>query len=300
MSTETDYQPDKNAMRSAFGQAVDSYDAVAELQRLTADEMLSRLPFLAIKPENVLDLGCGTGRNLSQLQKHYPKARIWAVDIAEAMLKYARRQQGRDTLLSKWLPGRVAAPFIAGDAEMLPFADNSFDLVFANLTLQWCDPTASFLELQRVLKPGGCLMFSTLGPDTLTELRQAWATVDESPHVNRFLDMHDVGDAMTRAAFGDVVLDVDMQRFHFASIKAVMRSLKDLGAHNVNQGRRRALTGKKRFRQMQAHYERFRENAGLPVSYEVVYGHGWAGELPQQQTTDGAVHIPLSDIGGRS
>lgn len=300
MSTDTDYQPDKRAMRSAFGQAADSYDAVAELQRLTADEMLSRLPFLAISPENVLDLGCGTGRNLPHLQQQYPKARVWALDIAEAMLKYARQQHAGHSRLSRWLPGRSVKPFITGDAENLPFADNSFDLVFANLTLQWCQPTKSFLELQRVLKPGGCLMFSTLGPDTLTELRQAWAAVDESPHVNQFLDMHDVGDAMTSAAFGDVVLDVDMQRFHFDSIKAVMRSLKDLGAHNVSQGRRRTLTGKQRFTQMQAQYETFRENAGLPVSYEVVYGHGWAGELPQQQTTDGAVHVPLSDIGGRS
>lgn len=300
MATDTDYQPDKQAMRSSFGQAVNSYDAVAELQCLTADEMLSRLPFLAIKPQNVLDLGCGTGRNLPHLQHHYANARIWALDIAEGMLQHARRQHSSKSRWLKWLPGGAAEPFIAGDAEQLPFADNSFDLVFANLTLQWCEPDRSFAELQRVLKPGGCLMFSTLGPDTLTELRQAWAAVDDSPHVNRFLDMHDVGDAMSRSAFGDVVLDVDMQRFHFATVQDVMRSLKDLGAHNVNQGRRRSLTGKKRFQQMQAHYETFRETAGLPVSYEVVYGHGWAGELPQQQTADGAVHVPVSDIGRRS
>lgn len=300
MTTEADFQPDKNAMRSSFAQAADSYDAVAALQCLTADEMLSRLPFLAIAPDNVLDLGCGTGRNLSLLQSHYPKARIWAMDIAEAMLKYARRQQGLSSRLSKWLPGRTNTPFIAGDAEQLPFADNSFDLVFANLTLQWCEPAKSFAELQRVMKPSGCLMFSTLGPDTLAELREAWAAVDDSPHVNQFLDMHDVGDAMSRWAFGDVVLDVDMQRFHFASVKAVMRSLKDLGAHNVNQGRRRSLTGKQRFQQMQAYYESFRESAGLPVSYEVVYGHGWAGELPQQTAADGAVHVPVGDIGRRS
>jgi malonyl-CoA O-methyltransferase len=176
-------------------------------------------------------------------------------------------------------------------------ADNSVDLVYANLSLQWCEPNSSFREIHRVLKPGGLLMFTTLGPDTLTELRQAWAQVDDYPHVNVFFDIHDVGDAMMATGMADCVLDIEPYTLTYPSPMAMMRDLKILGAHNVNEGRRRGLTGKSLMNRVINAYEAFRKEGQIPASYEVVFGHGW--KLPQstqQREADGSVHIPLSEI----
>jgi malonyl-CoA O-methyltransferase len=292
-----DYRPDKAKMAQSFAAAATQYDDVAVLQRQTADELLERLYLTTITPETILDLGAGTGRNLALLQQRYPQAQLLAMDIASGMLQQAKKRYRQDLGLKRWLPGQNHLQAIAGDAESIPLADNSVDLVFANLSLQWCDPQSSFREIQRVLKPGGLLMFTSLGPDTLTELRQAWAQVDAYPHVNVFFDIHDVGDAMTGSGLGDCVLDVEPYTLTYPTPMAMMRDLKILGAHNVNEGRRRGLTGKTLMNKVVSAYEGFRRDGQIPASYEVVFGHGW--KLPQgtQQTNaDGTVHIPLSEI----
>ena len=169
--------------------------------------------------------------------------------------------------------------YLCGDAERLPIADNSVDLLFSSLTLQWCDDLgATFAEFQRVLRPGGMVMFTTFGPDTLAELRAAWAQVDGHSHVNRFLDMHDVGDAMLSAGLGDPVMDVDRITVHYGKALGLMRDLKAIGAHNVTAGRPQGLIGCQRLRAVEEAYESMRGERGLPASYEVVYGHAWAGE----------------------
>lgn len=292
-----DYRPDKSKMAQSFAAAASHYDDVAVLQRQTADELLDRLSLMKIAPEAILDLGAGTGRNLALLQQRYPQARLLAMDIAPGMLTQAQKRYRHDLGLKRWLPGSNKLQLLAGDAEALPLADNSVDLVFANLSLQWCEPQISFAEIQRVLKPHGLLMYTSLGPDTLTELRQAWASVDDYPHVNVFFDMHDVGDAMTASGLADCVLDVEPYRLTYPSPMAMMRDLKILGAHNVNEGRRRGLTGKNVMKKVIAAYEEFRRDDLIPASYEVVFGHGW--KLPkagQHKSADGSVYVPLSEI----
>jgi len=292
-----DYRPDKAKMAQSFAAAASQYDDVAVLQRQTADELLERLALTRIEPRCILDLGAGTGRNLALLQQRYPQAQLLAMDIASGMLQQAKKRYRQDLGLKRWLPGQNHLQAIAGDAESLPLADNSVDLVFANLSLQWCDPQSSFAEIQRVLKPEGLLMFTSLGPDTLTELRQAWAQVDEYPHVNVFFDIHDVGDAMVASGLADCVLDVEPYTLTYPTPMAMMRDLKILGAHNVNEGRRRGLTGKTLMNKVVNAYEGFRRDGQIPASYEVVFGHGW--KLPragQQTEADGSVHIPLSEI----
>jgi malonyl-CoA O-methyltransferase len=162
--------------------------------------------------------------------------------------------------------------------------------------LQWCQPHISFTEIQRVLKPEGLLVFTTLGPDTLTELRQAWAQVDDYPHVNVFYDMHDVGDAMTAAGLTDCVLDVEPYTLTYQTVMAMMKDLKLLGAHNVNAGRRRGLTGKQVMNNVIVAYEQFRLEGQIPASYEVIFGHGWKIQPPQTRQQDGSVHIAVSEI----
>lgn len=292
-----EYRPDKFKVAQSFAAAATQYDDVAVLQRQTADELLDRLSLMTVKPERVLDLGAGTGRNLALLHQHYPQAQLIAMDIAAGMLKQAKKRFRDDLGFKRWLPQNKALQTITGDAESLPLADNSVDLVFANLALQWCDPKQSFKEIQRVLRPNGLLMFTSLGPDTLTELRQAWAAVDAYPHVNVFFDMHDVGDAMTASGLADCVLDVEPYTLTYDTAMSMMRDLKILGAHNVNEGRRRGLTGKNVMKNVITAYEQFRRDGLLPASYEVVFGHGWKlQQAGQQHAEDGSVHVSINEI----
>jgi malonyl-CoA O-methyltransferase len=291
-----DYRPDKHQVAQSFSGAASLYDDVAVIQRQTADELLERLDYMTVNPKTVLDLGAGTGRNLSKLHKRFPQSELIAMDLAPAMLQQAIKRYRQDQGWKR-LWTRQAPVYIQGDAEAIPLSDNSVDLIYANLSLQWCEPRKTFSEVMRVLKPGGVVMYSSLGPDTLKELRQAWAEVDDYPHVNLFYDMHDVGEAMMAAGLTDCVLDVEPYQLHYPSALKMMRDLKQLGAHNVNEGRRKGLTGKALLQKVCDAYEQQRVEAGVPASYEVIYGQGW--KQPQQgQFThaDGSVHIPLSEI----
>lgn len=276
-----DQWPDKRLARRSFEQAAAAYDQAAVLQQEVAKRLLQRLDLMKIEPQRVLDLGCGTGQALPGLMTRYRRAEVVALDIALPMLTQARRR-------GRWLrkPRCVCA-----DAERLPFADASFDLVFSNLMLQWCvDIEATFRELQRVLRPGGLLLFTSFGPDTLHELRSSWASVDGYSHVNAFLDMHDVGDALVRTRFSDPVMDVDRLTVTYRDAWQLMRELKQIGAHNVTAGRPRGLTGKSHIQRLVQAYEGFRREGVLPASYEIVNGHAWS-----TQACD-TVSIPVDQL----
>jgi malonyl-CoA O-methyltransferase len=261
-------------MRAAFEQSAAHYDAVALLQREVADRLLERLELLRIQPATILDLGSGTGYCSAALAAHYPRARITSLDLATAMVQKSRAR------FSRWSRLRRGHQFVCADAEALPFADQSFDMLFSNLTIQWCsDLETTFTEMKRVLKPGGVVLYTTLGPDTLRELRASWAAVDSQVHVNTFLDMHEVGDAMLRARLAEPVMDMEQLTITYQDALTLMRDLKSLGAHNVNPGRHSGLTAPQKLRAVMQHYEQFRQSDGLlPASYEVVYGHAWRAE----------------------
>lgn len=281
---------DKPAVRNAFDGAADSYDAVAVLQREIGARMLERLDYIRLKPRRVLDLGCGTGHALDGLARRFRGAEIVALDFSMRMLGHARRR-------GHWL-NRPRA--VCADAEALPLADDSVDLVFSNATLQWVnDLDGTFTELMRVLRPGGLVLFSTFGPDTLKELRAAWAAVDQGAHVNPFLDMHDIGDALVRARFADPVMDVERLTLTYDGIRDLMRDLKQLGARNALVGRDRGLTGRRRLAALAGAYERERRDGRLPATYEVVHGHAWVSAKAQRQfaTADG-VAVPIAALRG--
>jgi len=288
--------PKKQLVADSFGRAATHYDDVAILQRQTGDELLERLDLVKINPKRIVDLGVGTGRNLQYLSQRYPNAQLIAVDIATGMLQQARLSYRAQQGLKRWLPTIKKPYYLAGDAEKLPLADNSVDLIFANLALQWCDPRTSYAEIQRVLSPEGLVVFTTLGPDTLHELRHSWAQVDDYPHVNLFYDMHDVGEAMTEAGLAGMVLDADRYTLTYDSAMALMKDLKILGARNVNRDRKRGLTGKKALSKVQQAYEQFRKEGVLPATYEVVFGHAWAGVPAQKITQDGSIAIPVNQV----
>jgi malonyl-CoA O-methyltransferase len=289
---------DKRLVRAAFDRAAPGYDAAAVLQREVASRLLERLDLVRLKPQRILDVGSGTGACTAALARRYPKARLTALDLAPAMVRATRRRF--NPLTRRWR----GHGFVCGDAERLPFADASFDLIVSNLTLQWCaDLERTFGGLRRALAPGGLLLFSSFGPDTLKELRAAWAAADTAVHVNRFIDMHDIGDAMLRARLADPVMDMEMLILTYTDVTALMRDLKAIGAHNVNPDRPHALTGKARLKAVADAYERFRTADRLPATYEVLYGHAWgptAAELQRRGRSGGdEVRIGIDELRGR-
>jgi malonyl-CoA O-methyltransferase len=251
---------------------------------------LERLEFMKVKPSLILDLGAGTGRAARLLARRYNPARVVQLDMAFNMLRSRRPLLHRFTRQHR----------VCADAQWLPFPEACVDLVFSNLMLQWCnDPAAVFREACRVLRPDGLLIFSTLGPDTLNELRRSWEAVDNAVHVNAFVDMHDLGDALVHAGLAEPVMEVEPYTLTYADGFALMRDLKRLGARNANRGRPRTLTGKGRLKTMLDHYEQWRRDGLLPASYEVVYGHAWRGRGGRRLDPH-TVSVPVSAVGRRS
>ncbi|MCB1598674.1 MAG: malonyl-ACP O-methyltransferase BioC [Lysobacterales bacterium] len=260
---------DRQRVRAAFSRAARGYEQTAVLQQRVGDLLLERLALLETPPRRVLDVGAGTGRLTAQLKKRLPRSEVIALDLAMGMLRQARRNAGW------WRPFRR----VAGDAQALPFADGSMDLLISNLCLQWCpDLAAVWHEFRRVLKPGGWLLFTSFGPDTLRELRSAWHAADERPHVHVFLDMHDVGDGVLAQGFVNPMFDTERYTLEYTEVNEVMRELKAIGAGNALSGRSRGLTGKSAYARMLAAYEGQRRAGRIPASYEVIFGQARAPE----------------------
>jgi len=276
------FELDKQSARRTFGKAAQSYDAAAVLQHEVGRRMLERLDYVKLQPQRVLDVGCGTGLHTEALLKRYPKAEVLGLDFAMPMLEQTRKR-------GRWLR---RAKCLCGDLDSLPLAAHSVDLVFSNAAIQWSrDPAGAIAELHRVLRPGGLLMFSSFGPDTLKELRQAWSLVDGEEHVHGFVDMHHYGDMMVQAGFADPVMDMQHLCLTYQSVPDLMRDLKAVGANNASVGRSRTLTGKARLQALKSAYEQFRDAEGrLPATYEVVYGHAWGA---QQRRAGNEVHVSL-------
>ena len=282
------FQLDKAGVRAAFDRASSAYEAAAVLQSRTADELLDRLDPFDFRPEVVLDLGAGTGRAAAELKRRYRGGLVVAIDIAPGMLREAVHHQHFFRRFER----------VCADAARIPLASASVDIIFSNLMLQWCDPLDdAFAEVRRVLKPQGFFAFTTFGPDTLKELRRAWAEADTHNHVNHFLDMHDVGDALVRAGLQEPVLDVERTQVTYGDGMALMRDLKSIGARNATAGRPRALVGRSRLQRVLHAYESFRKDGRLPATYEIVFGAAWGSAgRPAASPHAGEVRISPSEI----
>jgi malonyl-CoA O-methyltransferase len=271
---------DPRQIRRAFGRAAKTYAKHAALQRTVEDRLLERLEYVEQVPGRVLDIGCGLGRASSLLRKRWKSAQTIALDLALPMLRRVHTGWRRPLM-------RVCA-----DARELPVADASIDVLFSNLCMQWIDDVpALFEEFRRVLRPGGYLAISTFGPDTLHELRAAWAAADRTPHVSGFVDIARVGDALMAAGFRDPVLDAEHFTLTYADAASLMRELKAIGATNADARRARGLTGKHQLRRALDAYESFRRDDVLPATYEVIYAHAWGPEPGQPRRSRGGGEI---------
>ena len=280
---------DKRAVRRSFEQAAAHYDAAAVLQHEICARMLERLELIRHAPSVILDAGSGTGNAIPSLLARYPGAPVIALDIAHAMLERARSR------LRWWqsLPGlRPPLEAVCADLERLPLCAESVGFVWSNLALQWVDDLPKALtEMHRVLAPGGLIMLSTFGPDTLKELRQSYAGTDGRTHVSRFIDMHDIGDMLVAAGYGDPVMDMEQVTLTYADVRALMRDLKAIGAHNATRGRPPALSAKSLLRTVERNYEAHRRDGRLPATFEVVYGHAWKPEARVSPTGHKVIDI---------
>jgi malonyl-CoA O-methyltransferase len=272
---------DMRAVHQAFDRAAPDYDRHAVLQHEVEQRLLERLEFLRVVPANVLDIGCGTGIASHNFKQRYRGAMVIGLDWSTGMLRQLQsRADGPSSPLA-----------LCANMQALPLPARSMDVVFSNLAIQWSpDPEELFRDIRRVLKPGGMLLFSTFGPDTLQELRSAWSVADKQPHVNRFADMHDIGDMVVAAGFAEPVFDVDVLTLEYRDVISLMRDLKAIGAHNAASGRSPGLTGKDKFAQVISAYEDFRLDGVYPATYEVIYAVAFGPREGQPvRTADGDV-----------
>ena len=283
-----EYHLEPRAVRRAFDRASSTYSQAAGVQAELRTRLLKRLDLVKIQPECVLDLGAATGQSTRALKRRYPKAHVIAADVSERMLKEAQREQ---QILRRFT--RVAM-----DANALALKNASVDLAFSNLMLAWCNhPDQVFRETARVLRPEGLFMFTSLGPDTLREVREGFRAVDSRTHVHRFIDMHDLGDALMRTGFAEPVMDTERLTITFGSASALFRELKATGATNSTQGRARSLQGRATLRAVGANLESRSASAGIAVTVEVVYGHAWRAQ--PKAARSGEFVIPLTKLSRR-
>ena len=259
----TVFDLDKLKIKQSFSTASSTYDKVAELQRRVGKALLGTF---AVKKsaQIVLDLGCGTGfltnELLSSVSLHNLQALI-ALDIALPMLQQARCK----------LSTHNKVQYVCADAEILPIVEQSVDSVCSNLALQWCRaPEALFVEIKRILKPGGQLLFSTFGPQTLQELKQAWSEVDDYCHVNEFYSELQLKHYLLGAGFSEIQMTTIPYRPGYDSVLELMRELKAIGAHNVTAGRNRKTTTKTQLQHMITAYDRHRIENRIPATFSVI------------------------------
>ena len=273
--TDGRFRIDSAVVRRTFSRAASGYDSVAVLQREVARRMAERLDLVNVSPRRILDAGCGTGADLGLLAGRYPDAQRIGFDPALPMLRVAR---SKASWLKRILPPLAARQpaFVCGDARRIPFKTGSAGLAWSNLVLHWLDnPFPALSEIHRVLEVDGLLMFSCLGPDTLQELRAAFAEADNAAHVNRFIDMHDLGDMLLACGFADPVMDMEKITLTYARPQAFLRDLRAGGSGNALEGRRRGLTGRRAWQRMLDALAAQLRDGQLAVTFEIVYGHAW-------------------------
>lgn len=288
--------PSKQRVRDDFAKAAASYDSAAVLQHEVCERTLERVDMLKLRPRLVLDIGTATGRSLKGLASRFPDSSMVACDLALPMLLWCRRHQD---------PGCTGA-LVCNDAEQLPFADGSVDLIFSSSTFQWCvDLSRVFSECMRVLRVDGVLIFSTFGPDTLHQLRDSFARLDDYRHVHEFVDMHHIGDLLLAGRFADPVVDMEMIDIQYQSLSQLLQDLKSTGSRGKfgpAQPTASGLMGRQKYRSLMQAYEDYRQDDGmLPASYEVIYGYARKSADPVPgAVNDDEIRVPVEHLQGRN
>lgn len=283
---------DRRQVRQSFARAAAKFSTGDFFAREIDRRMQERLDYVRVEPKRVLDLGCSRGASLPALAARYPGAQQLALDLVPEMLTGLRPVR---PAWQRWIGVGAASgamPLVA-DAAQLPILSRSTDLIWSNLLLHWLeDPLPALAEAHRTLDVGGLLMFSTLGPDTLKELRAVFA--DGYAHTQRFIDMHDLGDMLVGCGFADPVMDMEVVKLTYDSFDDLLRELQSAGSSCAMKARRHGLTGRATWTKARAAYEGLRENGKLPATFEVVYGHAW--KVAPKKTADGRAIVSFDAL----
>ncbi len=285
-------------VRRAFERAASGFEHADFLHREIRDRLLSRLPIVKIEPEWIMDLGAGTGAAARCLAEAFPMSRIITLDFSTAMLTEAKPQPLNRTALTDNSPAEPVVA-ICANAQSLPITDQSVDLIFSNLLLQHCaDPLSMLTEARRILRFPGLFTFTTLGPDSFRELREAWAGADNFSHIALCMDMHNLGDALIQAGFAEPVMYTEKLTITYQSLARAIADLRGVGSINATTDRNRGLTGRQTWQRLTDGYEQYRNADGkLPATLEIIYGLAWSGP-PGSDTrlAAGEFEIPLDDL----
>jgi len=283
-----DALPSLRLARRVFDKASRSFADARIVHDEARRRLLQRLELVRLVPRTILDLGCADGEGVIELARRYPRARVLAIDSSYPMLVEARR---------RCAPHR-AAWALCGEAERLPLHAHSAELIFANLLLPWCRPEAVFSEAARVLCDGGLVLFATLGPDSLQQVRRAWAGIDDQIHVHAFFDMHDLGDLAMAAGLQEPVMDVDRIEISYTNVQSLISDLRACGAINIAAGRRRTLTGSARWRGFEEALLAGRREGRFTITIELIFGQAWggAGAKRLSKTATEEVVIPIERL----
>ena len=269
-------------VRLHFERAAYTYERAAALQTETAARLIERLDLVRLRPRAILDAGCGTGRMARALLARYPQAQVVALDLALGMLRQASRNA---PLWSRLTGGSSRMLRVCGDLARLPLREGSIDMVCSNLALEWSvAPETALREALRVLARGGLFTFTTLGPNTLRELRAAHP--EPAAGVHRFRDMHDLGDMLVHAGYADPVMDMEQITLTFPDFSALARELRASGCTAAVPAAA-GLRGRAFLRRLERGYEAARRDGRLPASFEIVYGHAWKAEHASRVAADG-------------
>ena len=271
--------PEPRAVRRGFARAATAFDQCDFLHRRIRDQLLAQLDLVRLEPELIMDLGAGTCRGAAGLSRRYPKAKVLALDLVPDMLR--QRPPGVDLAT-------------AGDGAQLPLPDHSVDLVFCSLMLHACpDPRLVLDEVCRVVSEPGLFAFAALGPGTLGELAAAWSVLDDRPHVGRFIEIHELGDALTRAGFHEPVLAREKLDVTYSHLEDLVRDLRGTGETNKARGRSRGLMGRGRLASLQDLWQQMSDREGrVHLTVEVITGQAWAGGRPRSDPRE----ISLEDL----
>ena len=296
---------DTRAARRKFARAETSVAAGDFLAREAESRMAERLDYLKFSPTRILDLGCGRGASLGLLATRYPTAAIVGIDSCLPLLGRTAGEESIGVRLKRFIgraSGSVLRLNLCADMEQLPLAPSSASMIWSNLALAWVrDPAAAFKEFARVLEPGGLLMFSSYGPDTLRELREAFGGIDSYSHTLRFVDMHDLGDMMAASGFAMPVVDMQVITLTYSDVDGLVRDLRATGETHVAADRRRGLLTPSAWNRMTQAYEAKRREGRLPATVELIFGHAWKGE-PRRASArlpDGRVPVRFDMNAGR-
>ena len=279
----------KQQIARNFSRAAATYNQTAILQQEVGSRLLERLDLIKIDPKIILDMGSGTGFHVEALAKRYPTADILQLDIAKGMIDFSKES----------LPS-AKQHYVCADGDYCPLKNHSIDFVFSNCALQWFfDPQFVLAEMRRILKPGGLLLFSTYGPDTLKELRDSYAAFDAGDFVNTFLDMHDIGDLCLHADYSDPVMDMETLTLTYKDVITLLKDLKFMGSQTIHGAKPRGLATEGRFARLQKAYElHLTSSLTLPATFEIIYGHAWIPlESPLHRAdNNGNIYIPIEHI----